>query len=150
MGSYIDLSIRVKDSTGKYRDNKPDIWYKAVKYLTIFFLFPVFALLVRIMFKINPDFLVLLEITWLTPLFFVTVGLSMTSLFLIYRMHKYFSPKLNDRKRRAITVFLVYLLANVSRLVDHFLEGSTSSWKLVLYNLWDVVPLMTLMIFHRV
>jgi len=85
--------------------------------------------------------------------FSISIGLVTASIYLLVNMHKYFEVQLKDEARRIRVIFLMLTVSYVSRAVVYLLAGVwiTNTWMvyLVMYNLWDILPLSLIMYYHN-
>jgi len=85
--------------------------------------------------------------------FSISIGLVTASTYLLTNMHKYFEVQLKDEARRIRVIFLMLTVSYVSRAVVYLLAGVwiTNTWMvyLVMYNLWDILPLSLIMYYHN-
>jgi len=95
-----------------------------------------------------------------TPIVFtlLTIGLSVTCAFLMFRMRKYFDKSLAEEVCRIKTIFVVFTIGYFSRAVTFAVLEIYDSKNIpylveqltwfIGFNFWDVIPLTMIMVFH--
>lgn len=87
----------------------------------------------------------------------ISLGLTATVTYLLVQMYYYFDPKvMKDEAGRIRTIYITFTLAYISRTLVNLLtrfnvikEGlNPYIVNLVCYNIWDILPLTLIMVYH--
>jgi len=85
--------------------------------------------------------------------FSISIGLVISSIYLLVNLHKYFEKQLKDEATRIKVIFLVLTVSYISRGVVYILKAQKvidHSWivYLVMFTFWDILPLSLIMFYH--
>jgi len=88
-------------------------------------------------------------------LLIAATGLTLSAAFLLFNMKKYFEKELEDEAKKIAIIFVVLTVTSISRAVASLLQtGGYFGYHsfivyLTHYFIWDIVPLLLIMLYHK-
>jgi len=86
----------------------------------------------------------------------MTIGLGISTSFLVHRLNKYFSKRIKYEARRLKVIFYIFTAAYTSRMITYFVVtyGDLTAFQTTMtytigYIFWDFIPLILVQIYHH-